>query len=110
MQCVPLSGAGGGAGAYYFGAKFKLPLNGNGTRCEVAFASDQFCSSFPFAAGLFFIGPNGASYPGSGWQNLYTTATAPAGTASAYISCSFDVTGGTTEIDQIYLNKSANNF
>ena len=110
MQCVPLSGAGGGAGTYYFGAKFKLPLNGNGTQCELAFASDQFCSNSAIVAGPFYIGPNGASYPGSGWQNLYTTATAPAGTASAYIACSFDVTGGTTKIDQIYLNKSANGF
>jgi hypothetical protein len=104
MQCVPLSGAGGGTGTYYFGAKFKLPLNGNGTQCELAFASDQFCSAI--VAGPFYIGPNGASYPGSGWQNLYTTATAPAGTASAYIACSFDVTGGTTKIDQIYLSKT----
>jgi hypothetical protein len=103
-QCVSLGGTGGGAGTYFLGAKFKLPLNGNGTQCEAGFASDQFCSIFLGVNAV--IGPNGANYPGTGWQNLNTSVTVPAGALSAYVYCSFDVGGGSTKIDQIYLNKT----
>ena len=106
MQCVSLNGA--GAGTYFFGAKFKLPLAGNGTVCTVSFNSDQYCSNVIGTPAN--MGPNHGTYGGSGWQQLYTTATAPAGSVSAFVFCSFDLIGGATRMDQIYLNKVANNF
>jgi hypothetical protein len=106
MQCVSLNGA--GAGTYFFGAKFKLPLAGNGTVCTVSFNSDQYCSDVIGTPAN--MGPNHGTYGGSGWQQLWTTATAPVGSLSAFVFCSFDLIGGATRMDQIYLNKGANNF
>lgn len=106
MQCVVLTE---GGGTYHFGAKFKLPLNGNMTKCFVAFFTDRYCS-VDSGSGPFYMGPNYVSYSGTGWMQFSTTATAPSGSLSAYVSCAFDTGGGDTAMDQIYLNKTANSF
>ena len=102
MQCVPLSSWTGGT--YYFGAKFKLPLTGNLTKCEVSFFLDGSCSAGGSASFTMGPGVDYGSYPGTGWRNFSVTATAPYGAHSAFVACGFDI--NTTQMDEIYLNQS----
>ena len=101
-QCVPLSSWTGGT--YYFGAKFKLPLTGNLTKCEVSFFSDGSCSVGGSASFTMGPGVDYGSYPGTGWRNFSVSAIAPYGAQSAFVACGFDI--NTTQMDEIYLNQS----
>ena len=99
MQCLQLSEG----GIYYFGAKFKLPLAGNMTKCELIFFLDQSCS-VDSGSPLVYMGPDYGNYPGTGWLGFSTSVQAPVGSQSAYVACAFAVGGGETKMDQIYLS------
>ena len=106
-QCVSLNG--GGAGNYYFGAKFKFVNTWNTSFCTVSFYNDASCTLLNTNSLYTQMGPDTTDpYAAPSWRSYYIIEPAPVGAQSAKILCATD--NSTTEMDQFFLNKGAANF
>ncbi|MGB8294552.1 MAG: hypothetical protein WCG85_03930, partial [Polyangia bacterium] len=103
-QCFPVPGG----GTYYFGAKFKLPVVGGTTYCNLTFTTSTVCSPDAVWSSETRIGPpeGSGSWGGTGWQAFSAIAQAPAGVQWGSVDCFMLA----TNMDQVYVSQSDNSF
>jgi len=102
-QCFPVPGG----GTYYFGAKFKLPVVGGTTYCNLTFTTSTVCSPDAVWSSETRIGPaEGSAVEGTGWQAFSSTAQAPSGAKWGSVDCFMLA----TKMDQVYVSQSDNSF
>jgi hypothetical protein len=97
-----------GGGTYYFGAKFKLPVVGGTTYCNLTFTTSTYCSPDAVWSSETRIGPpeGSGTWGGMGWQAFSATAQAPSGAKWGSVDCFLLA----TKMDQVYVSQSDNSF